>query len=73
LATQILLLQLAIIVVTVGVGVAVLEARRALDQAAGRRSLVIARTELGPYRSITLPASTVATIWATRTDVMHAA
>ena len=46
LATQILLLQLAIIVVTVGigVGVAVLEARRALDQAAGRRSLVIART-----------------------------
>jgi two-component system, CitB family, sensor kinase len=46
LSTQILLLQLSIIVVTVGVGVAVsiVEARRQLDQSAGRRSLVIART-----------------------------
>jgi len=46
LSTQILLLQLSIILVTVGVGVAVsiIEARRQLDQSAGRRSLVIART-----------------------------
>src|SRR5436853_7322449 len=46
LSTQILLLQLTIIVVTVGIGIAValLQARRALDNAAGRRSLVIAHT-----------------------------
>jgi two-component system CitB family sensor kinase len=46
LSTQILLLQLTIIVVTVGIGVvvALLQARRELDHAAGRRSLVIART-----------------------------
>src|SRR6266851_4788129 len=46
LSTQILLLQLSLVVVTVGVGVviALLEARRQLDHAAGRRSLVIART-----------------------------
>ena len=46
LSTQILLLQLAIIVLTVGVGVVVsiVEARKQLDDAAGRRSLVIART-----------------------------
>ena len=46
LSTQILLLQLAIIALTVSVGVvvSVIEARKQLDQAAGRRSLVIART-----------------------------
>jgi two-component system CitB family sensor kinase len=46
LSTQILLLQLTIIVVTIGVGaaVAVVEARRELDKSASRRSLVIART-----------------------------
>ena len=46
LSTQILLLQLSLVVVTVGVGVviALLEARRELDHAAGRRSLVIAHT-----------------------------
>ena len=46
LSTQILLLQLSIVLVTVGVGVviAVLAARRELDHAASRRSLAIART-----------------------------
>jgi two-component system CitB family sensor kinase len=46
LSTQILLLQLSLVVVTVGVGVAIalLVARRELDHAAGRRSLVIGRT-----------------------------
>jgi two-component system CitB family sensor kinase len=46
LSTRILLLQLAIIVLTVGVGVAlsIVEARKQLDESAGRRSLVIART-----------------------------
>jgi two-component system CitB family sensor kinase len=46
LSTQILLLQLTIIVLTlgVGVGVSIFEARKDLDRAAGRRSLVIART-----------------------------
>jgi two-component system, CitB family, sensor kinase len=46
LSTQILLLQVAIIVLTVGAGVAVsiVQARRQLDRAAGRRSLVIAQT-----------------------------
>src|SRR3989441_5071384 len=46
LSTQILLLQVAIIVPTVGTGVAVsiVQARRELDKASGRRSLVIAKT-----------------------------
>ena len=46
LSTQILLLQLSIIVLTVGVGfvVSVVETRKQLDTSAGRRSLVIART-----------------------------
>jgi two-component system CitB family sensor kinase len=46
LSTQILLLQVAIILLTVSVGVAVsiLQARRQLDRSAGRRSLVIAQT-----------------------------
>jgi len=46
LSTQILLLQFSIIVVTIGIGlgVAIFETRRELDRAAGRRSLVIART-----------------------------
>ncbi len=60
LSTQILLLQLSIIVLTVGVGfvVSVVEVRKQLDTSAGRRSLVIARTvasipEIG--RAFTLP------------------
>ena len=46
LSTQILLLQLSIILLTVGVGffVSIIEVRKQLDTAAGRRSLVIART-----------------------------
>jgi two-component system CitB family sensor kinase len=46
LSTQILLLQLGIIVVTLGAGLAVsiVQARRLLDQHEGRRSLAIART-----------------------------
>ena len=46
LSTQILLLQLSIILLTVGIGFAVslIEARKDLDRSAGRRSLVIART-----------------------------
>lgn len=45
LSTQILLLQVAIIVLTVGIGVAfvVVQARRQLDQRAGESSLAIAR------------------------------
>jgi two-component system CitB family sensor kinase len=46
LSTQILLLQLAIILLTVGtgMGVSIYQARRNLDQQAGRRSLAIAQT-----------------------------
>jgi two-component system CitB family sensor kinase len=46
LSTQILLLQLSIILLTVGIGfgVSLIEARKELDRSAGRRSLVIART-----------------------------
>jgi two-component system CitB family sensor kinase len=46
LSTQILLLQLSIILLTVGVGsvVSLVEARKQLDKSAGRRSLVIANT-----------------------------
>ena len=46
LSTQILLLQLSIILLTVGAGfvVSVVEVRKQLDTSAGRRSLVIART-----------------------------
>lgn len=46
LSTQIVLLQLTIILLTLGIGVIVslYEARKELDRSAGRRSLVIART-----------------------------
>jgi two-component system CitB family sensor kinase len=46
LSTQIVLLQLSIILLTLGIGVVVslYEARKDLDRSAGRRSLVIART-----------------------------
>src|SRR5215208_8543105 len=46
LSRQILLLQLAIIVLTLGTGVAVsiLQARKQLDRGSGRQSLAIART-----------------------------
>jgi len=46
LSTQILLLQLALIALTVSAGlvVSIIQARRNLDQQAGRRSLAIART-----------------------------
>jgi two-component system CitB family sensor kinase len=49
LSTQIVLLQLAIIVLTVGAGFAVslIQARRQLDRSAGRESLMIARTVAG--------------------------
>src|SRR4051812_35795247 len=46
LSRQILLLQLAIIVLTLGtgVGVSILQARKQLDRGSGRQSLAIART-----------------------------
>jgi two-component system CitB family sensor kinase len=60
LSTQILLLQLSIILLTVGAGfvVSVVEARKELDRSAGRRSLVIARTVASVpeiARAFTLP------------------
>ena len=49
LSTQIVVLQLAIILVTLGVGLAVsiVQERRQLDRSAGRESLLIARTVAG--------------------------
>ena len=49
LSTQIVLLQLAIIILTVGAGFAVslIQARRQLDRSAGRESLMIAQTVAG--------------------------
>ena len=49
LSTQIVLLQLAIIILTVSAGFAVslIQARRQLDRSAGRESLMIAQTVAG--------------------------